>query len=43
MMEEVGFTEVDIAWRQDGFFVAGGRKSLLSELKTTSLFSSNYT
>ena len=24
MMEEVGFTEVDIAWRQDGFFVAGG-------------------
>jgi len=28
MMEEVGFTEVDVAWRQDGFFVAGGRKCL---------------
>ena len=26
MMEEVGFTEVDVAWRQDGFFVMGGRK-----------------
>ena len=26
MLEEVGFTEVDVAWRQDGFFVAGGRK-----------------
>ena len=28
MMEEVGFTEVDVAWRQDGFFVAGGRRPL---------------
>ena len=42
-MEEVGFTEVDVAWRKDGFFVAGGRKCLLSELKTTSLFSSSFT
>ena len=28
MMEEVGFTEVDVAWRQDGFFVGGGRSPL---------------
>lgn len=26
LMAEVGFTEVDVAWRQDAFFVAGGRK-----------------
>ena len=26
MMEEVGFEDLDIAWRQEGFFVAGGRK-----------------
>lgn len=26
-MERAGFTEVDCAWRQDDFFVAGGRKS----------------
>jgi len=26
-MERAGFTDVDCAWRQDDFFVAGGRKS----------------
>ena len=26
MMEEVGFCEIDVAWRQEAFFVAGGRK-----------------
>ena len=26
LMEEVGFAEVDVAWRQEAFFVAGGRK-----------------
>ena len=26
-MERAGFAEVDCAWRQDDFFVAGGRKS----------------
>ena len=34
MMEEVGFTEVDIAWRQDGFFVAGGRKCASESVKS---------
>jgi hypothetical protein len=26
VMEEVGFIEVDLAWKRDGFFVCGGRK-----------------
>ena len=25
-MEEVGFEDVDVAWRQEAFFVVGGRK-----------------
>ena len=27
VMEDVGFTDVDIAWRQEAFFVAGGRRA----------------
>ena len=34
MMEEVGFTEVDVAWRKDGFFVAGGRKCASESVKS---------
>ena len=26
LMEDVGFEDLDIAWRKDAFFVAGGRK-----------------
>ena len=26
LMEEVGFTDVDLAWKRDGLFVCGGRK-----------------
>ena len=25
-MEDVGFEDLDIAWRQEAFFVAGGKK-----------------
>merc|ERR1719225_665401 len=32
LLEEVGFEDVDIAWRQEAFFVAGGRKSALRML-----------
>jgi len=28
LMEEAGFTEIDVSWRQEAFFVAGGRRSL---------------
>ena len=28
LLEEVGFEDVDIAWRQEAFFVAGGRKRI---------------
>ena len=30
-MEEVGFEDVDIAWRQEAFFVAGGRKRIVNK------------
>jgi hypothetical protein len=26
LMEEVGYTDVDLSWKRDGFFVCGGRK-----------------
>ena len=29
LMEEVGFEDIDIAWRQEAFFVAGGRKRIV--------------
>ena len=31
-MEDVGFTDVDIAWRQEAFFVAGGRRAEQSSM-----------
>jgi hypothetical protein len=29
-MEDVGFTALDVAWREEAFFVAGGRRALHS-------------
>jgi len=26
LMEVAGFTEVDVAWREQAYFIAGGRK-----------------
>ena len=27
-MEEMGFEDVDVAWRQEAYFVVGGRKRI---------------
>ena len=31
LMEDLGFVETDIAWRQEAFFVAGGRRQTLGD------------
>lgn len=30
LMEEIGYTDVDLSWKRDGFFVCGGRKPTTS-------------